>query len=72
MEKSVTVNIYELHAQETKEKEQFWTQLGECTESFEMGETTMVMGDMSAMAGNVCTEGVTGSSEVPGQKENGE
>lgn len=52
-----------------KEKVRFWEELGQCTETFKMGMSVIVLRNMNAKLGDMRIEGVLGRFGVD---ENGE
>ena len=50
------LSMFAPQAQKREDKEHFWMGLGECIESFKVGERVMVLGDMNAKVGSVRIE----------------
>ena len=55
-----------------EEREQFWTDLSECIESFGGQYNVVVLGDLNARVGDVVVENVVGRYGVPGRNDSGE
>ena len=70
--KLVFVSVYIPAEGNKEERERYWEELGECIESFKVGEKVIVLGDMNAKVGDEGIEGVIGSFGVPGLNDNGE
>ena len=55
-----------------EEMEEFWKNLNDCVEGFDVMERIIVLGDMNARVGDVGVGEVVGSHGVPGTNRNGE
>ena len=55
-----------------EEREQFWTDLSECIESFGGHFNVVVLGDLNARVGDEMVENVIGRYGVPGRNDSGE
>ena len=54
------------------EREDFWSGLDECLQSFGGNVRVVVLGDLNARVGDECIDGVVGRFGVPGRNDSGE